>query len=175
METNKDITQTIPVSVFSGRVIIPLFFALATTILLPATIWYIFTSGDIIDIIGGLIAFVHLLVMWMILVFGELRLRALQLSFTNTQIEVKPFFGLGKIQIYSYESISGFTTMLQPALPLPNECLILSNETKEVVRISQFYFSNYMALKKLVIERYKNQGIKRFSLKKAFTEIYKKQ
>ena len=167
--------QTTLISKFSIRVVVPIFFGLVSTVSLPVTMWYICTSGDITDIIGGLIALVHLLVMWMVIFLGEFRLRALQLSFTETHIEVKPFLGLGNMQVYSYESIKGFQSMLQPALPLPNECLILSNDAKELVRISQFYFSNYTALKKIVIERCKDQGIKRFSVKKAFTEIFEKQ
>ncbi len=166
--------QTIIISKFSIRAIVPLFFGLVSTALLPVTIWYMFTSGDIIDIIGGLIAFVHLLVMWMVVCWGEFRLRALQISLTETHIEVKPFFGLGTMQVYNYESISGFETMLQPALPLPYECLIVSNGAKELVRISQFYFSNYTVLKKIVTEKCKDQGMKRFTLKRAFTEIFEK-
>ncbi len=128
----------------------------------------IYISMSIITII------VHLLVIWGVIFWGEFRLRALQLSFTETHIEVKPFFGLGTMQVNNYESISGFETMLQPALPLPYECLILSNGAKELVRISQFYFSNYSALKKIVTEKCKDQGMKRFTLKRAFTEIFEK-
>lgn len=165
-------TRTILISLFSGRVGVPVFFSLLTSILLPATVWYILTSQNIFDIIGGIIAFIVILFIWLTMVWGELRLRAIRISFTDSGIELQPFLGFGNKKFYKYDHITGFQTTLQPALPLPNECITLISNKQTVVHISRYYYSNYTALKTLVKQKFDDDGIVQFNLKKMFIEIF---
>lgn len=172
MENKTQQGSIIQVSVFSNGVLIPIFFSLLTTLLLPATIWYIFTSGDVYDILGGIIAFIFIFLIWIVMVWGELRLKAVKIYFKGTVIEVYPFLGLGKKQTYSYDQIESFDFGLQPAYPLPYECITLISNQQDVVRISQFYFRNYQEMKFLVTGKFKDYKIRKFNLRKAFREIF---
>ncbi len=172
MENTRENDQVIQESVFSNWVIIPVFFSLITTLLLPATSWYILTSNDAFDIIGGAIAFLFELAIWIVMVWGELRLKALRIYFKTNSIEIRPFLGLGKKTLYSYNEISGFTIGLQPAYPLPYEYITLIGNKKRILRISQFYFRNYKEIKLLVIEKFENYQIQKFSLRKLIAEIF---
>lgn len=172
MDLKKDAIKSELVSVFSKRIAIPIFYSLITSLLLPGIVWYIFTSGDVLDIIGGIVAFIVVALIWLVMVWGELRLRAIKISFTDNDIVVQSFFGIGDTKIYSYDAITSFHTTLQPALPLPYECITLINNQKKVVHISQYYFANYSQLRGFVTEKFKNNGAKSFSLKKMVREIF---
>ncbi|MDZ4072708.1 MAG: hypothetical protein U1C70_12850 [Sediminibacterium sp.] len=157
---------------FSNRIAIPIFYSLITSLLLPATIWYIFTSGDVFDIIWGILAFVLVLMIWLVMVWGELRLKIHRIYFTTKGIEVRSFLGIGKKRTYSYDVITGFMIGLQPAYPFPYESITLMLNEKKLLRISQFYFRNYKEIKLLITERFANYQIQKFSLRKAITEIF---
>jgi hypothetical protein len=172
MDIKKDTTNPVLVSVFSNRIVVPVFYGVITSILLPVTVWYTLTSNDIFDIIGGIVAFILIAMIWLAMILGELRLRAIKISFTDNDIVVQSFFGIGDTKIYSYDAITSFHTTLQPALPLPYEGITLINNQKKVVHISQYYFANYSQLKGFVMEKFNNDGAKRFSLKKMFREIF---
>ncbi len=172
MDVKEDTTSPLLASVFSNRIVIPVFYGLITSILLPATVWYTLTSNDLFDIIGGIVAFMVIVLIWLVMVWGELRLRAIKISFTDNDIVVQSFFGIGNTKVYSYNTITSFHSTLQPALPLPYECITLINNQKKVIYISQYYFANYSQLKGFVTEKFKNDGAKRFSLKKMFREIF---
>ncbi len=172
MDLKKDAIKSELVSVFSNRIAIPIFYSLIASLLLPAIVWYIFTSGDVLDIIGGIVAFVLVLIIWLVMVWGELRLKTHRIYFTTNGIEVRPFLGLRKSQTYSYDDITGFTIELQPAYPFPYERITLMSHEKKLLRISQFYFRNYKEIKLLITERFTNYQIQKFSLRKAITEIF---
>lgn len=172
MDVKEDTRSPLLASVFSNRIVIPVFYSLITSILLPATIWYTLTSNYLFDIIGGIVAFILVALIWLAMVWGELRLRAIKISFTDNDIVVQSFFGIGNTKVYSYNTITSFHSTLQPALPLPYECITLINNQKKVIHISQYYFTNYSQLKGFVTEKFKNDGAKRFSLKKMFREIF---
>lgn len=131
MDVKEDTTNPVLVSVFSNRLVIPVFYGLIISILLPATVWYILTSNDVLDIIGGITAFIVVALIWLVMVWGELRLRAIKISFTDNDIVVQSFFGIGNKKIYSYNTITSFHSTLQPALPLPYECITLINNQKK--------------------------------------------
>jgi hypothetical protein len=160
------------VSVFSRKIVITVFYSLMTSVLLPTIVWYIFTSGSMFDIIGGIVVLMLVLFIWLVMVWGELRLKAIRISFTDNDIVVKSFLGIGNAKKYSYDSITGFQSTLEPALPLPYECIRLMNNQKQVLYISQYYFTNYHQLKVFVIEKFENDGVREFSLKKTFLEIF---
>lgn len=172
MNQKKDSIKSILVSVFSKRVTIPIFYSSITSLLLPATVWYIFTSGDVLDIIGGIVAFILVSMIWLVMVWGELRLKTHRIYFKSNSIEVRSFFGLGKKQTYAYDTISGCTISLQPAYPFPYECITLISNQKDVLRISQFYFRNYLEMKLLLIDTFKDYKITKFSLRKSILEIF---
>lgn len=172
MYVQEDTTSPILVSVFSNRIVIPVFYGLITSILLPATVWYTLTSNDVLDIIGGVIAFIVVALIWLAIVWGELRLKTYRIYFQKNHIEVRSFFGIGKKHTYTYNDINGYRIGLQPAFPLPYEYIILMRNEKKQLRISQFYFRNYKEIKLLITERFENYQIQKFSLREAITEIF---
>lgn len=173
MDLKKDIIKPELVSVFSNRITISIFYSLITSLLLPATVWYIFTSGDVLDIIGGIVAFILVSMIWLVMVWGELRLKTHRIYFKANSIEVRSFFGLGKKQTYAYDTICEYTISLQPAYPFPYECITLISNQKDVLRISQFYFRNYLEMKLLIIDKFKEYKVRKFSLRKSILEIFK--
>lgn len=160
-------------SSFSGRIVFPVFYSLMATLLIPATLWYILTSTDIYDMAGGIIFFVLLAVIWIVFVWGELRLKAIRIVFMKNAIETVSFLGLGRKLSFNNNGITGYKLMLEPAWPLPNECIILFSNEKEVLRISQFYFRNYELMKARITGAYKDLGREKFSTIKALTAIFK--
>lgn len=159
-------------SVFSRKIVITVFYSLMTSVLLPAIVWYIFTSGSMFDIIGGIVVLMLVLFIWLVMVWGELRLKIHQIYFTTNGIEFRSFLGIGKKRVYSYDVITGFTIGLQPAYPFPYESITLMRNEKKLLRISQFYFRNYKEIKLLITERFASCQIQKFSLRKAITEIF---
>jgi hypothetical protein len=157
MDVKEDTTSPVLVSVFSNRIVVPVFYGVITSILLPATVWYALTSNDVFDIIGGIIAFLVIALIWLVIVGGELRLKTHRIYFKAN----------------NYNTISECTIGLQPAYPFPYECITLISNQKEILRISQFYFRNYLEMKLLVIDTFKEYKIIKFSLKKYILEIFK--
>lgn len=168
-----DKIQIVQASSFSGRIFLPVFYSLMVTLLMPATVWYIFTSSTVYDIIGGLIFFVLLTAIWVVFVWGELRLKAFRIYFREDTIECIPFLGLGKKKSYSHNQITGYKIMLEPALPLPYESIILVSHEKELLQLSQFYFRNYEPMKLLIKDSFEDLGREKFSTWKAFAGIFK--
>ena len=80
MDVKEDTTNPVLVSVFSNRIVVPVFYGVITSILLPGTVWYTLTSNDIFDMIGGIIAFIVVALIWFVMVWGELRLRAIKIK-----------------------------------------------------------------------------------------------
>lgn len=159
-------------SVFSFRVFIPLLLVLLSALLVPVIIWYIFSSGDAFDIIGGIVFFLLLLLIVTVMFWGELRLKAVRIRFTATAVELTPFLGWGKKRSWPYQEIDGYMTGLEPAYPVPNERIVLISHKKEVVQLSRFYFQNYGAMKQFVQDKFEDLGQKPFSMRKAVREIF---
>lgn len=172
MDEKKDKTNSVLVSVFSNRIIIPIFYSFITSLLFPITVWYILTSNDIFDIIGGIVALLLVTLIWLVMFWGELRLKTHRIYFKANSIEVRSFLGLGKKLSCSYDEITGFKIGLQPAYPFPYESITLMRNGKKLLRIPQFYFRNYNEMKLLITERFENNQIEKFSLRKAIIEIF---
>ena len=173
MEKEKIQLPIIQISVFSGRIVFPVFYSLISSLLLPASLWYILTSTDLYDILPGVLVFVFTLFLWVVMVWGELRLKMSRLYFKEGVMEIISFWGLWGKRICYYEHITGFKTLLEPALPTPYECITLMNGEKKLLRISQFYYSNYDEIKLLVTNTFQDLGREEFSTKRTFADIFK--
>jgi hypothetical protein len=172
MDVKGDTTSPVLVSVFSNRIVVPVFYGVITSILLPATVWYTLTSNDVFDMIGGIIAFIVVALIWLVMVWGELRLKTYRIYFQTNHIEVQSFFGLGKKRIYAYDEINRYIIGLKPAYPLPYESIRLMRDEKKLLWISQFYFRNYKEIKLLITERFEHYQIQKFSLWEAIAEVF---
>ncbi len=98
------------------------------------------------------------------LVISILRLQMCSVKIESQLIQVTNFMGLGKTRRYLSSEILGYTTSNMPGKISSKWIYIYSNEKRRIVRISDFYFSNYPDLWKVIKANYRNLGYERFSV-----------
>ena len=122
--------------------------------------------------VGAYLFFVFFLFIWVWLVFGELRTKIIKAAIDNTQITVSGFFGLGARKYYLLAQFDGFETALLPSRYDTYEYLYLMKNGKKIVKLSQFYHSNYAELKSDLTNKIKNLGRKKMNLLQEIKEIF---
>lgn len=85
---------------------------------------------------------------------------------------VANYVGLGTKRIYNLSQFDGFETALLPSRYDTYEYLYLIENGKKVVKLSQFYHSNYADLKNALTGKVRNLGQKGFSYIQEFKEIF---
>ena len=106
------------------------------------------------------------------LVFGELRTKVVKVDIYDEKVIVSNYMGLGNPKMYSLSQIDGFETAFLPSKYNMYEYLYLIERGKKVVKLSQFYHSNYAELKKLLTVKVPNLGQKGFSILQEVKEIF---
>lgn len=116
------------------------------------------------------LAFFIFALIW--LVFGELRTKVIKVQIEDEKVIVLNYLGLGIPKMYTFLQMDGFETALLPSKYNMYEYLFLIEKGKKVVKLSQFYHSNYADLKNTLTEKVPNLGQKGFSLKQEVKEIF---
>ena len=150
------------------------FIAVLFTLLLIASFsLYLFVPD--IPIVLCLIVSCLLIFLWLWLVWGELRTKIIGLEIGFDHLIVKRFFGLGKAQTYYFIDIEGYKTSILPARVVVYEYLYLMSGGKKVVKLSQFYHSNYSELKSEIISlKIKDLGYEEYKSGREVMEIFVK-
>ena len=106
------------------------------------------------------------------LLFGEIRTKNILVELESNEIKVKRFLGLKK-EIYKFSEIEGWKYSCLTSRGGTYEYLYLYNfNNKKVIKISEFYHSNYWELKDFVKINFKNLGYENFSYVDEFKEIF---
>lgn len=155
----------------SLRIILPICLGIISSLGVPATLWYIGTSSGFDRVFGG-VAFLFMALLWFVMVWGELRRKALSIHFKKNIVEIQTFFGYGRKYIYSNDLFTGYYIGLLPALPRPYEQLIMMVNEKQSFPVSEFYFSNYQELKTFIIDHFAYLGVKKYSHAEEFRKIF---
>lgn len=109
---------------------------------------------------------------WLWLFFGELRTKAILVTLESETISKRSFLGLGPEKKYSLHEFEGFSTCSIPAKGGEYEYLYLIKNGKKVIKLSEFYHSNYDQIKEEIRQRLKSLGTVKFSYISEFKEIF---
>lgn len=121
----------------------------------------------------GVFAFLMLFAFaWVWIFFGELRTKVVKVEIHDKTIVVSNYLGLGTKRVYDFSQFDGFETALLPSKYDTYEYLYLMKNKKKVVKLSQFYHSNYADLKEAMTVKARFLGQKGFSYIQEIKEIF---
>ncbi|MFB9845234.1 hypothetical protein [Mucilaginibacter ginsenosidivorans] len=121
-----------------------------------------------------LIACLFFLFVWIWMFFGELRTKAISFNVEHRSFIVKPYLGLGTAKKYDLDDIAGFKTSILSSKSGSYEYLYLLAGGKRIVKLSEFYHSNYIQIKKYLIAiNIKNLGMERFSYREELKDTFR--
>ncbi len=113
------------------------------------------------------------LVLWVWLVFGVLRKKAIKVSLNNRLLEKRGFLGLGLKQQFDLSELDGFSIAILYARGGRYEYLYVLKGKNSVVTISEFYHSNYFEVKRELESKLKFTGKKTYSLLDEIKNIFR--
>ncbi len=87
------------------------------------------------------------------LIFSELRDKAIKLKLDDKTISIKNFIGLGKEIKYNFKEFDGYKFSLLSTEEKEFEYLYLLIAGKKIIRVSEFYHSNYADIKNAIKKR----------------------
>ena len=85
---------------------------------------------------------------------------------------MRRFLGLGHVKVYNFSEFEGYKISILPSESQEYEYLYLLINRKKVIKISQFYHSNYSEIKEVIVKKTKNLGKESFSLITEVKEIF---
>lgn len=120
-----------------------------------------------------LVACLFFLFVWFWIVFGEMRTKVIWVAVDESTIVIRRFIGLGPRQFYDFAEIDGFKTLILSSSSGSYEYLYLMRNGKKIIKLSEFYHSNYKDLKReLSLHKCKNLGFEVFSYTNELKEIF---
>ena len=121
----------------------------------------------------GIFVFLVLFIfVWIWIVFGELRTKVIKIELQDEAVVVSNYVGLGAKRIHNISKFDGFETAILPSKYDKYEYLYLIANGKKVVKLSQFYHSNYAELKNGLTDKVSYLGQKGFSYVQEIKEIF---
>src|SRR5690606_37321414 len=126
------------------RIIAPVIVFVATGVALGVMLSF---WSTIISETGYIIMFAVILGCWIWIMMGEMRIRAIRVVVEEDHIMVREFLGLHKSRIFYYQDLDGYEIKVLEAEYGSYEYLFIMKKGKRVIRISQYYHSNYKELK----------------------------
>ncbi len=122
---------------------------------------------------AGVLVFIALFALVSIwLIFGELRTKVVKIEIDEKGISLSNYCGLGTKKVYTFSDFDGFETTLLPSKYNTYESLYLISNGKKVIKLSEYYHSNYADLKATLAKSLQYLGQKRFSLTREIKEIF---
>lgn len=119
-----------------------------------------------------LVVVVFSVLVWLWLVAGELRTKAIMVTINQQTISSKSFMGLGATQTFQLNELDGFITCQLNSESGSFEYLYLLKNDKKVVKLSEYYHKNYPDLKQTLRKKVRYLGNKPFSLVQEFREVF---
>ncbi len=154
-----------------GSYFVVLLSLLFTGILLLSLSVYLF--GITIPIAFYLILNAWLILVWIWLIYGELRTKVAAVYIGFDYFTVKGYLGLGPSKTYYFNEADGYLLAILPAKGTSYEFLYIIVKGKKVIKLSQFYHSNYSELKDTISSaNVKYLGYEDFSYGREIKEIF---
>lgn len=123
--------------------------------------------------IEGLIVFlIFMIALAAIMIFGELRKRAIKVTIDNEMITVKRYLGLGREEFHFLSSFDGYNCSNLEAEMRAYEYLYLMKEGKKIIKLSEFYHANYNDLKSAISRKVKFKGTIPYSFWREAREFF---
>ncbi|WP_407520540.1 hypothetical protein PDL71_10010 [Lacibacter sp. MH-610] len=145
---------------------------LAMTYILLLLIYVVFfKQANEKDTIIVVVIFFFLFV-WLWLFFGEIRTKTISAHLSNEGIRYKTYFGFSFSQIYKWSDFEGYKTSLVPSKGRSYEYLYLFINGKKVIKVSEFYHSNYSEMKKYVAARVSYLGKEDYRYFRDIKEVF---
>lgn len=92
---------------------------------------------------------------------------------TYNDIFVTGYLGLGITKKYNFSEFDGYKFSILQSEHRDFEYLYLLVNGRAVIKISQFYHSNYTELKQIIIKKVKNLGKEDFSLTREIKSVFR--
>nr|WP_294946123.1 hypothetical protein [uncultured Mucilaginibacter sp.] len=113
------------------------------------------------------------LFVWVYLVLGEMRTKAISVTIDEDEIRVRRFIGLSTTKIYPFSTFDGYRLSILTDKAGNYEYLYLILGDKKAVKISEKFHANYQELKRTIINKgVKNLGFEPYSSLREFKEIF---
>ncbi len=109
---------------------------------------------------------------WLYLIFVELKTKAIIIEIKEDKILYKNYLGKGKTVIFNFNEFDGFQTSILPSRFDEYEFLYLIIKGKKVVKISDFYHRNYTDLKNIISVKSNYLGHEKYSMIREIKEIF---
>jgi len=103
--------------------------------------------------------------------YGELRTKAVSITFDDNTIYMKRFYGLGRTTYFDMADFDGYSTSILLSRGR-YEYLYLKLGEKKVIKLSEFYHWNYLILKEHIAQHAAYLGYEEFSFKNEIKEIF---
>ena len=87
------------------------------------------------------------------IILGELRTKCIKITLNFDYLERAGFFGFGLNSRYYYSQFEGYSLSDLYSKGKAYEFLYLIKDGKKIVKISEYYHSNYFELKKFIIQK----------------------
>jgi hypothetical protein len=114
--------------------------------------------------------FIYIILM---LLFGELKSKAIKVFIEKGTISKKGFLGYGPTTKFELNNISGYKTSILNSKGGSYEYLYLIEKNKKIIKLSEFYHRNYKELKiKLINNGVKNLGVEQWNFIRETIEIF---
>lgn len=114
---------------------------------------------------------IFMVLVWVIMVFGELRTKVLMVHLYGDVIRVSGYLGLGPRRQYDLKAFDGYTTSILSSVYEDFEFLYLMKNGRKLIKISAFYHRNYAVLKQAIMERLSALGEIPYSFSEEIREI----
>lgn len=107
-----------------------------------------------------------------IMIFGELRRRAIKVIIDSETITVKRYMGWGKEQLYFLNQFDGFYTTNLQSENGGYEYLYLMKDDKKIIKLSEFYHANFQEMKSAISDKVKNFGPLKYNFWREVKEFF---
>ncbi len=110
---------------------------------------------------------------FLLLLFGELRTKAIYIRIEDDKIIVKRYLGLGSKREFKIDNFDGYTVSNLYSFSGIHEYLYLTKNGRKMIKISEFYHTNYLQLKEAIHSKVNFTGRTKFRMVDELTEIFK--
>ncbi len=159
-------------SKFKPLTILTINFCLGLLILLTASI-FVFT-GNVADdsaiAFAIILLFIFLMFVW--LVWGEMRTKIIKIAIESDRISVRNYQGLGNKNVFFFSEVEGYKICVLPSEYKDYEYLYIFKNGQKIIKLSEFYHKNYPELKSEIAKKCKNLGREKFSVVQLFKELF---